>query len=111
MTRLFLILTIIGFFLPNILVLQESIETGNWLLYGDPLTTVNQLFANRISTIFGIDLLFGVFVFIIWSWQDATIQKVNHVWVIWLLTMAFGFAFGFPLYLYLRSRKKSKTTT
>jgi hypothetical protein len=59
---LYLNLTIIGFILPTIFVVIESIETGNYLLYADPVATINGMFANRISTIFSIDLLFGVLV-------------------------------------------------
>ncbi|WP_190811314.1 DUF2834 domain-containing protein [Flagellimonas sp. S3867] len=64
-------LTIIGFILPTILVIIESIDMGNILLYADPLATLNGMFANSISSIFAIDLFFTVLVFFIWSYHQA----------------------------------------
>jgi len=71
MKNLYLVLAIIGFILPNILVFAESVETGNILLYANPMATINEMFANRISTIFMIDLLFVVVVFFIWSYFQS----------------------------------------
>ena len=105
MKTFFGLLSIIGFLLPSYFVLLESIETGNWFLYVDPIHTAKQLFANRISSIFGLDLLYGVFIFFVWSYFDARQLEVKRVWVVWVLTLAFGFAGGFPLYLYLRIPK------
>jgi len=104
MKKTYLVLCIIGFLAPNILVLQESIENGNILLYTDILSTMEGMFANRISTIFTIDLLVAVLVFFIWSWHDSRIHNVKKVWRVWVLTMLFGLAGAFPLYLYLREK-------
>jgi hypothetical protein len=104
MKSLYLGLAIIGFILPTIFVAMESLETGNILLYTDPVATFNGMFANRISTIFGIDLLFAVLVFFVWSWQEAKKNQIPKVGVVWILTMLFGLAGGFPLFLYLRER-------
>ena len=108
MQKLFLILTVIGFIAPNYLVLLESIENGNILLYGDPVRTFQQMFANRIATIFGIDLLFGVAVFFLWSYFDSRELGIRKIGRLWLFTMLFGLASGFPLYLYLREKRKEK---
>ena len=99
---IYLILAILGFIAPTILVVMESIETGSILLYTDPLATMEAMFANRISTIFMIDLLFAVFVFFIWSYKDERTLKVTKLAWLWLVTMMFGLAGAFPLYLYLR---------
>lgn len=106
MKRIYLVLAIIGFILPNYFVLLESIETGNILLYGNLPATIKGMFANRISTIFIIDLLFGVLVFFLWSYQEAKEKKIKNVGWVWLATMLFGLAGGFPLFLYLREKKK-----
>ena len=100
MKTLYLVLAIIGFLLPNTLVFFESIESGNILLYAHPLETIQQMFANRISSIFAIDLLFGVFVFFIWSYQTAKHFSFKSLVGIWIVTLLFGFACGFPLFLY-----------
>ncbi len=104
MKKVYLSLSIVGFILPTIFVVMESIDTGNILLYTNPLATAQGMFANRISTIFGIDLLFGTFVFFIWSYQESKRLKLKNIWVVWLLTMLFGLAGGFPFFLYLREK-------
>ena len=106
MKRTYLILSIIGFILPNVLVLQESIEKGNYMLYRYPLDTFADMFANRISSIFAIDLLFAVLVFFIWSYYESKIKGIKNLGWVWLSTMLFGLAGAFPLFLYLREDKK-----
>ena len=105
MKRIYLVLAIIGFILPNYFVFLESVETGNILLYGNIPATLNGMFANRISTIFIIDLLFGVLVFFFWSYHEAKEKKIDNVIWVWLLTLLLGLAGGFPLFLYLREKK------
>ena len=60
MRKVYLTLAILGFILPTVFVAIESIETGNILLYADPMATLNGMLANRISFIFAIDLFFAV---------------------------------------------------
>lgn len=102
---LYLLLAIIGFILPTIFVVIESAETGNYLLYMNPLATINGMFANRISTIFMIDLLFAVVVFFIWSFNESKRFEIRNIWHVWLLTMLLGIAGGLPYFLYLREKK------
>lgn len=105
MKNLYLVLAIIGFLAPNILVFIESIETGNVLLYAQMGRTMEQMFANRISTIFSIDLLAVTFFFFIWSFRETKKLAMKMPIAVWICTMLFGLAFGFPLFLYLRERK------
>lgn len=104
MKNLYLLLAIIGFVTPSIFVTLESIETGNILLYTHPLSTIEGMFANRISTIFMIDLLFAVLVFFIWTFTESKKHHIKHIWIIWLLTMLFGLAGGYPLFLYFKEK-------
>lgn len=104
MKNTYLILASLGFILPNTLVLLESIETGNILLYAQPLVTFSHMFANRIASIFAIDLLFTVLVFFYWSYQQSKKYPLPQVYWIWLLTLLFGLAGGFPLFLYFREK-------
>ncbi|MGD1847566.1 MAG: DUF2834 domain-containing protein [Salibacteraceae bacterium] len=96
--HIFLLLSIIGFILPNILVVQESLESGNFLLYADPVATFSAMFANRISSIFAIDLLFVTLVFFGWSFALTSAHHRTRLLGIWAATMAFGLAFGFPFF-------------
>ncbi len=104
MKNIYLVLTILGFIAPNILVAMESVETGNILLYANPMATMEGMFATRISTIFMIDLLFMVGVFFFWSYVEGKKSGVKNIGLVWLLTMLLGLAGGFPLFLYLRER-------
>lgn len=104
MKKLYLLLAIIGFIAPTVLVFMESVETGNILLYANPVATIDAMFANRISSIFMIDLLFAVLVFFLWSYHEAKQKQIPKIGLVWLLTMLFGLAGGFPLFLYLRER-------
>lgn len=105
MKNLYLVLAIIGFILPNIYVFQESVETGNILLWLHPSATMAGMFANRISTAFIVDLLVAVWVFFIWTHFEAKKHGIRNVWLIWVLTLLFGVAGPFPLFLYLREKR------
>ncbi len=105
MKNIYLILTVVGFLAPNVLVMMETFETGNIMLYAHPMDTFQGMFANRISSIFAIDLLLAVLVFFVWSAVDSKKHRVKNVRWIWLLTMFFGLAGAFPLYLYMRENQ------
>ena len=105
MKNLYLVLTILGFLITNILVVIESMETGNILLYAQPLHTFEEMFANRISSIFAIDLLLVVLFFFIWSYLESKSKGIKNLWVVWISTLLFGLAGAFPLFLYLRHGK------
>ena len=107
MKRTYLILTIIGTISPNIFVAKESFESGNIMLYADPVGTFNGMFANNISSAFATDLLFVVLLFLVWTYKESKRLNMKNVWIIWIYTFAFGIAGGLPLFLYLREDKKT----
>jgi len=100
--NLYLLLTVAGFILPNLLVAKVSVETGNFLLWLDPRATVAGMFGNEVSAAFVIDLLVVVAVFFYWSYQESRRLSISSTWQIWLLTLLFGMAGSFPLFLYRR---------
>ncbi len=110
MKRIYLALVVIGTILPNIFVAMESIESGNYLLYANPVDTINGMFANHISSAFVTDLLFIVMIFIVWSYHEAKKHKIKHVYLIWIYTFALGIAGGLPLFLYFREQKRDLKT-
>ena len=107
MKKLYLILSAIGFILPNIWVAKVSLETGNWLFWLDLKTTLGAMFANDIATAFMVDLLFVVLVFFVWSFKEAKKHQVPKLGLVWILTLLFGLAGAFPLFLYFREKKIS----
>lgn len=106
--NMYLIIAIAGFILPNIFVMQVSIDTGNWLFWLNPQATLNGMFGNKISTAFIVDLLVAVFVFFIWSYYEAKKYKIQGIGIYWILTMLFGIAGPFPLFLYKIEKAKEK---
>jgi hypothetical protein len=109
MKKIYLILTIIGTILPNVFVVSESITSGNYLLYAHPIDTFNGMFASNISSAFITDLLFVVFLFLIWSYKEAKLHHMKNIYLIWIYTFAFGIAGGLPLFLYFREREKNRS--
>ena len=104
MKNLYLLLTIVGFITPNILVFNESIDTGNILLWFDPQATLNGMFANRISSAFVIDLLLVVLAVLIWIVVEAKRLGMKNSWLYVPLTFVFGVAGPLPLFLYHREK-------
>lgn len=111
MKKIYLFLSFIGFIVPNILVVIETVESGNIMLYADPTATFEGMFTNRISTIFAIDLLISVLVFFIWTYVDGRRKGVKKIGLVWILTMLFGLAGALPLYLYYREKAISDPST
>lgn len=106
MKNSYLVLAILGFIAPNVLVVIESVENKNILLWTNMAQTLEGMFANRIATIFMIDLLFAVLVFFIWTYTEKKRVGMNKVWLTWILTLLFGIAGGLPLFLYYREKAK-----
>jgi hypothetical protein len=108
MKKLFLVLAVLGFIIPNIYTLKVSLETGNWLFWLDPKATLDGMFGNDTSTAFILDLLVAVWVFFIWSFFEAKKLGIKNVWLYWVLTLLFGIAGPLPLFLYARENAMSK---
>jgi hypothetical protein len=106
MKKVYLVLAVIGFIIPNIFVAKESIETGNILLWLDPQATVKALFGNTISTAFIVDILAVLLVFFVWTYNEAKKLGIKNVWLIWVLTLLFGMGGPFPLFLSWREKKR-----
>ena len=105
MARLFLVLAVVGFIVPNTVTLIESVETGNILFWTDPARTISELFVNRTSTAFALDLLATAVVVLIWMTVEARRLGIRRVWIFWVLTLLFGMGGPLPLFLYFRERR------
>jgi len=104
MKNIYAVLTIVGFIAPNILVLHESVETGNILLWLDPKATMNGMFGNRIAAAFVTDLLCVVLAALIWIVFESKRLGMKNSWVYVVLTLLFGLAGALPLFLYQREK-------
>jgi hypothetical protein len=109
MKNLYLLLAIAGYLATNPLMFLESYENKNILLWTKPAETTLGLFANRISTIFALDLLFGVLVFFFWTYFETKRLGMKRLWAYWLATLLFGLAGTFPLFLWVREKYLQKS--
>ena len=104
MKNLYIFLALVGFITPNILVFNESVETGNILLWLDPQATISGMFGNRIAAAFIIDLLVVVLAALIWIVIESKRLGMKNSWVYVVLTLLFGLAGPLPLFLYQREK-------
>lgn len=108
MKKLFLILTILGLALNLTTMWNETVNHGNFLLWGDFDRTTAGAFATEISSIFMYDLFYVVLVFSIWLVWDGKKLNMKHPWLVIVWTLVFGLAVSFPYYLYKREIAKEK---
>ena len=100
----YLVLAVIGFLMPGIPMLMESWQTSNWLFWAMPSRTIAELFVNRTSTAFALDLFAAVIVAYIWMTLESRRLGLRGVWRFWLLMALFGLGGTLPLFLWYRER-------
>lgn len=100
---LYLFLCIIGFILPysQLIPILFNGEFGFQFF-------INQLFINRVSTLFAFDLFITAIVFIIFTFNEGLKLKIKNIWIPLLFTFVVGASFGFPLFLYMREKNLEK---
>lgn len=103
--RLYLVLTVLGYLIPGVVMVRESIRTGNILFWTNPALTNAELFTNGTSTAFALDLLVVVFVALLWMTIESRRLAMRAVWRYWVLALLFGMAGTLPLFLYARERQ------
>ena len=106
----YLALAVIGFLLPGVPMIAESVETGNVLFWTQPARTIAELFINRTSTAFALDLIATVITAIVWMTVEARRIALRGVWRFYLLLALFGLGGTLPLFLWARERRLSAMT-
>ena len=69
-----------------------------------------ELFANRISTFFGVDVIVSAIVLIWFIQIEGKRLRVGLLWFPTVGTLLVGVSFGFPLFLFLRQLMLDRTT-
>ena len=69
-----------------------------------------ELFANRISTFFAMDVIVSAIVLIWFIQNEGKRLRVRLLWLPTLGTLVVGVSFGFPLFLFLRQLTLDRTT-
>ncbi len=97
MRRLYLLLAIMGFVLPYYFFIAFLLENGL-----DLGLIVSQLFENRISVFFAVDLIISAVVFLVFSYVESNRLGIRNWWVFLISTLMIGPSFALPLFLYFR---------
>jgi hypothetical protein len=98
--QLYLTLCLLGLVLPYASFIPFLISDGlniNLML--------QQLFANRISSFFGWDVIVSALVTLTFIGIESQQNKLKWPWLALLGTLIVGPSFGLPLFLYLRQKQ------
>jgi hypothetical protein len=68
----------------------------------DPGLFLRELFANRISSFFGLDVIVSAAVLLAWTWDERRRRGLRRAWAPALATVLVGVSAGLPLLLFMR---------
>ena len=104
MKKLYLLLAIIGFFLP----LWHFIS---WLLeFGVDVPLMFHMIAeDKLSLFAWLDVIVSAVVLVVFVLYEGRKQSIPRLWVPITATLCVGVSFGLPLFLFLRERHLEKS--
>lgn len=97
---LYLALSFVGAFLPYSLFIPFLLDHGL-----DFRLIVGQLFANRISGSFALDVIVSSLVFWVFVFVEGRRLRMTRLWGPIAANVVVGLSLGLPLFLYLRERR------
>ena len=97
--NIYLLLCVLGAVIPYSQFVPWVMENG--LQLG---LLVRQLFANRISAFFGLDVLVSSVVLLVFMRVEGRMLRVRFRWIPIVGLCAVGVSLALPLFLYLRER-------
>ena len=107
MTRLlYLVLCILGIALPFSQLVPFLLEHGP-----DFQLIIEQLFANRISSFFGLDVIVSSLVLWVLVFSEGPRQQMKHLWVYIACNLLVGVSLALPLFLFVRESKIGRAQT
>jgi len=97
--------SVLGLVLPSSQFVPWLLEHGlNVALF------IRELFANRISAFFAMDVIISAIVLIWFIQSEGKRLRVRLLWLPTIGTLVVGVSFGFPLFLFLRQVTLDRTT-
>jgi hypothetical protein len=96
----YLFLCVLGTILPCSQFIPFLAENGL-----DIRLFIEQLFANRISGFFGMDVIVSSLVLWAFVFTEGRRRRMKHLWVYIACNLTVGVSLGLPLFLYMRERK------
>jgi hypothetical protein len=97
---LYLVLCVAGIALPYSQFVPFLLEHGL-----DARLFLEQLFSNRISAFFGLDVIVSALVVLVFVRIDGRRVEVKHRWVAIVGLLLVGVSLALPLFLYLREER------
>lgn len=97
---LYLVLCVAGTILPYSQLIPFLREHGF-----DVTLIVKQLFANRISGFFGLDVIVSSLVLWVFVYSEGTRLKMRQLWLCVAASLLVGVSLGLPLFLLMRQSK------
>lgn len=97
---IYILLCILGFVLPYSQFLPFLLENGF-----DLKLFFEQLFANKISGFFGMDVIVSSLTFWTLIFWEGTRLKMQNLWVYVVCNLLVGVSFSLPLFLLMRQRQ------
>ena len=101
----YLICCVLGFILPYSQFVPWLLEHGL-----NVALLVRELFGNRISAFFAMDVIVSAIVLIWFIQSEGKRLRVRLLWLPTVGTLLVGVSFGFPLFLFLRQVTLDRTT-
>ncbi|MBD2362079.1 DUF2834 domain-containing protein [Anabaena minutissima FACHB-250] len=102
---IYLSLCILGTVLPYSQFIPFLLEHG----LNIPLF-IEQLFVNRISSFFGMDLIVSSLVFWVFVFWEGTHLKMQNLWIYIAANLLVGVSLGLPLFLFMRQHQLEQQT-
>jgi hypothetical protein len=99
--HLYLSLCVLGLVLPYSQFLPFLQEHGL-----DLRLIVQQLFANRISSFFGLDVIVSSVVLLIFVLAEGRRMGIRRLWLPLVALLTVGVSLALPLFLYLREARQ-----
>ncbi|BBH22352.1 hypothetical protein Back11_36970 [Paenibacillus baekrokdamisoli] len=99
----YLLLTFLGIVLPYWYFIP-FLQTHGF----DVKELVNQLFVNKISGFFAMDVIVSSVVLWYFILIEGKKLGMKRLWVYVIASLAVGVSLAFPLFLYIRERQKSR---
>ena len=101
----YLICCVLGLLLPYSQFVPWLLEHGL-----NVIAFYRELFANRISAFFAMDLIVSAIVLLWFIRSEGKRLQVRLLWLPMVGTLVAGVSFGFPLFLFLRQLSLDQTT-
>lgn len=102
---IYTMLCILGFVFPYSQFIPFLLEYGL-----DLKLFVEQLFANKISGFFGMDVIVSSLSFWTFVFWEGTRLKMQNLWVYVVCNVLVGVSLGLPLFLLMRQRQIEQQT-